>query len=304
MHTHHARRKPQVPLLLAIACCVSMIGAALAAAPQSRQRAITVTVLRDGTPVDELQPDDVIVREDGVAREIIAVSPAPPPTHIALLVDDSQAAMPTIRDLRDGLNAFTDLVTSLDPPPAVRLTTFGDRPTVLVDFNPSFSAVSRGIDLIAPRPGAGARLLEAIQETTLALRTRKAERPLIVAFVVEAGPEFSDLRHRQVREALERADASLWVLLLTAPGGYDGMSETQRERDLVIGDVTQQSGGTREIVLASQQLPQAFRNLAARIASRWQITYGRPDTLIPPERLEISGRNRDLRVLAPEWAAP
>lgn len=296
----HARRLPAAVLIVAAAWT-----AAIAAAPQqSRQRSVSVTILDgDDRPVSDLQPRDVIVREDGVAREIVSVAPAPPPTEIVLLVDDSQAAMQALRDLRDGLQGFADLVTSLEPAPAVRLATFGDRHTVLVNFNPAFPAVSRGIEQVAPRPGSGARLLEAIDESTAALRARKAERPVIAAFVVEAGPEFSDVRHTQIREALERANASLWAIVLTQPGG-GGSSQAQRERDIVIGDVTRQSGGRSELVLAAQQLPQAFDELAAQLASRWEITYGRPDSLIPPSELEITGRNGELQVLAPEWAAP
>jgi hypothetical protein len=253
--------------------------------------------------VPDLATDALVVREDGLAREIVRVSPAPPPTEIALLVDDSQAAMSLVRDLREGLNRFAAAVTELAPPPAVRLATFGDRPTVVVDFNPSFSAVSRGIDRIAPRPGAGATLLEALVDTGNALRTRKAARPVVVAFVVEDGPEFGTRRHNDVTEALRRTGASLWTLVLTSPRGEND-SDANRERNIVIGDVTRESGGRNRVVLAGQQLPDAFAAIAATIASRYEVTYGRPDTLIPPTRIEITAKNAALTVVTSQWAAP
>lgn len=300
------RRALALPATAVAVLCTLLLqgpGAIGIEARQTGQRSLTVAVLdRDDSPVTTLTTADVIVREDGVAREIVSVTPAPPPTEIVLLVDDSQAAAPVLRDLREALNSFTEAVTALDPAPAVRLTTFGDRPTVLVDFNPSFSAISRGIDRIAPRAGAGATLLEAIDETSGALRRREAERPVIVAFVSEAGPEFGNLRHDDIARALQAANASLWTVVLTQRGG-GGTSDPERERDMVIGDVTRQSGGRTETVLASQNLLDAFATLAAQLGGRWEITYGRPETLIPPSRLEIDARDPAHQVLAPRWAA-
>jgi hypothetical protein len=192
-------------------------------------------------------------------------------------------------------------MADLVPPPAMRLTTFGDRPTTVVDFNPSFSAISRGIDRVTPRPGAGATLLEAIDETAAALRRRKAQRPVIVAFVNEAGPEFGNLRHTNIAEALQRANASLWTIVLTARGG-GGSSDAERERNMVLGDVTGQSGGRNQQILASLNIPSAFETLATQLTSRWEVTYGRPEALVPPSRLEIEARADGRQVVAPRWA--
>ncbi len=274
-----------------------------AAAAQANQRSLTVGILdRSHAPVTEVTVADLIVREDGVAREIVRVAPAPPPTEIVLLIDDSQAAERAVRDLREALTKFVETMADLTPPPAIRLATFGDRPTVAVDFNPAFSAVSRGIDRLFARPGAGAQFLESIHETTDALRRRKAQRPVIVGFVIEAGPEFGNYTHPQIRDMLRGANASLWTLVLTVPGGGPS-SDAARERDIVLGDITRESGGHNEEVLAIQNLPDAFTKLAAQLTSRWEVTYGRPDTLIPPTRLEVQARSTDMRVLAPQWVA-
>lgn len=272
-------------------------------AAQANQRSLTVGLLgKSNAPVTEVAIADLIVREDGVAREIIRVTPAPPPTEIVLLIDDGQAADRAIRDLREALTTFVGTMADLTPPPAIRLTTFGDRPTVAVDFNPAFSALSRGIDRLFARPGAGAQFLEAIHETTDALRRRKAQRPVIVGFVIEAGPEYGTYTHQRIRDLVRGANASLWTLVLTVPGG-GGASDADRERDIVLGDVTRESGGHNEEVLAIQNLPEAFTKLAAQLTSRWEITYGRPDTLVPPTRLEVAARSADVRVLAPQWVA-
>lgn len=296
--------RPSVATVLCVLALVVGAGSAAIAARQDRQRSVVVTVIdRNGAPVPDLAPDALVVREDGVAREIVRLAPAAPPTEIALLVDDSQAAMPLVRDLREALTTFADAVADMSPAPAVRLVTTGDRPTVVVDFNPSFSAVSRGIDRISPRPGAGATLMEAIVETARDLRARKAQRPVIVAFVVEAGPEFGTLRRSHVADALREAGASLWTIVLTSARG-GGESDSDRERDMVVGDVTRESGGINRTVLAGQQLPAAFERLAATLGAGYEVTYGRPETLIPPSRIEVQARDSALTVVTSRWAAP
>jgi hypothetical protein len=42
--------------------------------------------------------------------------------------------------------------------------------------------------------------------------------------------------------------------------------------------------------------------LARQLQSRWEITYGRPDTLIPPSTLEVQARAPALQVLSARWA--
>ena len=70
---------------------------------QARERVAFVSVVdRDsGQPVTELSPADVVVREDGVRREVLRVTRASGPMHIAVLVDNSAAAEPAIPDIRN-----------------------------------------------------------------------------------------------------------------------------------------------------------------------------------------------------------
>jgi hypothetical protein len=76
-----------------------------------------------------------------------------------------------------------------------------------------------------------------------------------------------------------------------------------RERAQVLAEVTARSGGQLKPVLSRTGLAPAFENVATLLGSQQRITYGRPDTLIPPEKLEITTRREGLRVLAPAWAA-
>ncbi len=210
-----------------------------------------------------------------------ASAPAPPPTHLALLVDNTNEAQKVLIELRSGLTALAQQMNQLPSPPAMMLMTFAERPTRLVDFTTSDIAIENGVKKVFPRPGAGSYFLDAIVESTEALRKLKAERPVILAFVMDSSPEFSDRIHRNVDEALDRAKTSLWTIQLQHPPGRPG-SEA-RERESVIGDVTTWSGGMNKPVLSAQGVPAAFTEVASAILGRLDVTYGRPASLDSPQ---------------------
>ena len=265
------------------------------------QRADVIVIDRTGSPVTNLTAADVIVREDGVTREVISVEPGPPPSPIILLADTSQAVDRTIPDLRKGLSAFAAGLGAADPNVKIGLRTFGERPTKVADPT-SAEMVQLGIERLFHREGTGSYFLQAIVETTSDLVKAETPGAALVAFVVEAGPEFSQDDRNRVSDALRRAGASLWVVVLQARGGGLGSPE-DRERAAVIGDGSVESGGLSVPVLSSQAIPQAFSKVQTYFTSRLRITYSRPDRLIPPEKLEIAARRDDLKVLAPRWTA-
>jgi hypothetical protein len=259
-----------------------------------------MTVLdRNDTPVTDLTVADVIVREDGVVREIARVSRSTAPLQIALLADDSQAAMSMPAELQKGLAAFVDRVTSANPDSEISLMTFGERPTTQTPFTTSPSLLLRGVGQVFPRAGAGAYLLEAIMEATKALKKKEAPRPVIVAFVVEDGPEFSNDNRQFVERALKEAGVSLWVVALQ--GRQANLSTAQQERAAVISDVASKSGGGLKTILDRQSLERAMTTVAILLTSQIDVTYSRPDRLVPPSKLEVTVKRSDVRVWAPRW---
>ena len=65
-----------------------------------------------GNPVPDLGPSDFVIREDKVAREVLKVEPATDPMHVALLVDNSQAAESYVQEYRQAFTAFTAAMTA------------------------------------------------------------------------------------------------------------------------------------------------------------------------------------------------
>jgi len=266
---------------------------------ETRDQHVVMTVFdRSDATVTDLTIKDITVKEDGVAREISRVGRATGPMQIALLADDSQAAMAMPAELQRGLTSFIDLILKNNPDSEISLVTFGERPTVQAPFTQSSAILKQAASKVFPRSGSGAYLLEAIMEQTKALRTKKATNPVIVAFVVEDGPEFSNETRETVSKALQNAGVSLWTIALQ---GRQGDSNAQRERAAVINDVAQASGGGNKMVLDRQNLERGFTAVAGWLTSQIEVTYRRPDRLVPPSRLEVSVKRPDLRVWAPKW---
>ena len=99
---------------------------------QAKPTELYVSVLNDkGQSVPGLTAKDFAVREDNVGREILKVEPASEPMTVALLVDDSQAANEGVQMIRDGVHKF---INTLSGKADIALITFGERPTILVDY--------------------------------------------------------------------------------------------------------------------------------------------------------------------------
>ena len=108
-------------LIVAVGLTSSVL--VLAQRAPDRDRTMFVTVVDgSGAPVKGLRPDDFVVREDGVQREILRVEPATGPIEITLLVDNSQAATPFIGDFR---GALADFMRSVGKGNEIGLTSFG-----------------------------------------------------------------------------------------------------------------------------------------------------------------------------------
>jgi len=286
---------------LAVAAAVSVVAVATAAlaareTPQARERHVFVSVVdSQGNPVTGLDQSEFVVREDGVAREVLRVAPATERMTIAILVDDSQAATRAIADLRKGLLSF---VTAMTQGNEIALITFGERPTIVVDYTATLDQLTAGINRLFARPGSGAHLLEALIETSHGLRGRDAPRPVIVAIATE-GPEFSNDYYVNVLDALHESHAMLDALVLTTGQAADASVDEIRNRNIVLAEGPATTGGRREFLLSESAITPKLEQLANDLKHQYRLTYARPESLIPPRRLEVTVRKAGLIARAP-----
>jgi VWFA-related protein len=261
----------------------------------SQARAITVhaSVLdAKGQPVANLGVEDFAVREDNVAREVLKVGPATEPWHIALLVDDSEAATGAIPHMREALTAF---VEAMHDKAQIAIITVGERPTSVTEYTSSLDTLKQGVNRVFARSGAGAYLTEAIQDASRGLGKREGARRAIVALTIE-GVEFSNQLASQVIDELERNGATLHVIGLGTSNPR--LNDEMRNRNIVLVDGSDRTGGRRDTLVTPMSFPDRLKSLAAELSSQYAITYSRPDTLIPPEVVAVSARRPGLTVRA------
>jgi hypothetical protein len=269
---------------LSVAACAVVLSGTLDA--QAIQRALYVSAINEaGAPIPDLGPSDFIVREDNKAREVLKVEPAVEPMQVAVLVDTSQGARNDISHMRTALPGFIKTLTTADVKNEVAIIAIGERPTVLTNYTFSQVELKKGIDRIWSTQGSGAYLLDGIIEVCQGFKKRGAQRPVIVAILSE-GPELSNRQHDQVLDPLRESGAAFHALTMGRPS--TSLSDETRNRNMVLDEGPRQTGGRREELLTSMALDAKLVQLADELLHQYKVTYARPQSLIPPEKVTVA----------------
>ncbi len=288
-------RRVRLPLAL-VAALLALAAAGLHA--QGNRRIAYVSVVDDsGAPVADLGPADFIVREDNVAREVLAVEPAAAPMQVAVLVDNSSAASSLVSDLRTGLETFIAAMTAPTESGAhneLAIIGLADRPTILADYSTDRAALMKGVGRIFAQPDSGTTFIDAVFDTCKGLLRRGATRPVIVAVSTERA-DLSNRMHADAVDLLKETGARFIVLLVGPPADTSASLEL-RERALLVDVGTKETGGWRENLLTSMSIRPALQKLANQLTHEYRVTYSRPDTLIPPEQVTFATKRAGLTV--------
>ncbi len=261
---------------------------------QARQRKIyTSLVDKKGAPVTSVTPADLVVREDGVAREILSVTPATDPMRVALLVDNSQAATDSIQFLRDGLERVRDAADRRRPLGRADHARRSARRCRSTRPPTCARLKSRGIDRLFAQPGSGMYLLEALIETSKGFVKNDTPRPVIVAVVTE-GKEFSTASADPVIRAIRDSGAQFYALVLTEGERASQSDDEVRQRNVVLDRGTRENGGMRDTVITHMALKDRLDLLASELLGQVAVTYASPDRLVPAEKITIAAARAEL----------
>ena len=271
-------------ILLLASVCVVAAGALgrLHAQAGVRERTIFVSAVNSrGDVVEDLGVTDFVVTEDGRRREVLRVSPALESIDIALLVDNSAASMKAIPSIREGLR---DFVRQMAVGNQIAVVALADRPTIFTDYTSNTERLEQGIGRLFPMSGSGMTLLDAIVEVAAGLRKREAPRAVIVP-VITNGAEFTNRYARDVTAAVRQAGAGLHAIVI---GNLELGTTEERERAFTLDQGARTTGGQHVTLLAETAVRQALLKLARELSSQYKVVYGRPESLIPPEKVEVT----------------
>ena len=267
----HFRTVPALIALVALGWAALPGGAARA--QSAGERTIFVAALDEaGKPVRDIRTDEILIREDGVDREIVSVKPSTETLNIMLLADTTAAVDEMLLDVRTALIAFVRQVHSVSPDAQISLMEFGQAAVTVVPFTTSDADLEKGVNRLSGKPRSASVLLEAINAASNNLAKRPSPRRAIVSLNIEPGDEQSREDPKRIVESLRKSLAQLWCVSI-----QKGALKNP-QRDVVLNAFTKNTGGDRQFIVGQSAIATHLKSFADALTSQYEATYKRPGT--------------------------
>jgi hypothetical protein len=270
-------------------------------APAQDARTVYIEALdRNGSPLTDLDPEDLVIKEEGRVVPIVSVVRASEPIHLLILVDDNGTGMFTY--------GLSTLARRLDQRAEIAIRRVAGQVLPIIDFTANQGLWQRAISTVGQRPGTpdGGQLLEGIYEGARAMRPRESARRAILALTV-GGQEHSPRQAGQVLDELIRQHTALHVVYANSPAVRPPVA-VRRPSDLlddnfhlsrVLGDGPTQTGGRRRDILTTSGLQIEVQDVARDLLHQFAVTYV-PHAKGPSiRRFSVTSSRRDITVIAP-----
>jgi hypothetical protein len=234
-----------------------------------------------GKPVKDIVADDVLIREDGVDRQVVAVKPAAQPISVAVLIDTAQGARVVdaygtpeeyVRDLRVAIGGFAKQLLGQSPNASVSLMEFGQAAITMVNYTSDPMEFNKGVNRIVSRPGVGSVLGEALEAANKDLAQRPGGRKAIVSLNLEPSNEQGFENGRQIGDAFRKSGAQLWSVSVQR-----GKLQNSK-RDVVLNDFAKLSGGQRDFVVGISAVEGILKGYADALIYQYEVVYKRPES--------------------------
>ena len=242
-----------------------------------------------GKPVTDIRLGEILIREDGVDREVVSVRPATETLSVALLVDTTPGAEDYIRDIRDGFTGFIRQTASASPGARLLLMEFGQAAIVINPFTTDYEALEKSVNRVFPKRNAASVLLEALIAANQELAKQPSRRRAIVALNMEPSDEQSREEPQRINETLRLSGAQLWSLSLQKG------TDKNAKRDVVLSQLTKNSGGRREFIVAQSAIPTYLKMYAEALAFQYEVTFKRPSSA-HPKVIQTGTRRKGVRL--------
>ena len=167
----------------------------------------------------------------------------------------------------------------------VAVIALADRPTILVDYTDDTKRLSDAVGRLFAMSQSGMTLLDGIFETSRGLRI--AKRPAPSSFRCSPTGSNSPTATRRTSSTPCRSE-DVALHMVTIGQFYHSEEHATRERSFLLDAGPRGSGGQRISLLSPHGLEDALQRLARELSSQYKVVYGRPQSLITPERAEVS----------------
>jgi von Willebrand factor type A domain len=268
----------------------------LSAAPPAELHTVEVAVTDEsGAAPTGLVPEEVVVIENGVARDVARVERDERPLRLAVLVDSSQTVGTAFR-MRI-VDAVAGFLERLPPGSHYTLWTTGDRPEKRVGPTDDPGLGLRSLQRVAPQ--GGNTILDAIVYATRELKVEEGERSVIVV-VTGRGIEFSNRdRFQVVHQALP--GAQLFEAVQFQEGDAD--QQMQINYGYVLDAITKRTGGRLERPVSVMGVDTALRRISGDIAGRHRISYATLGDLDERKvEVQVARPGAEVRLIPPREA--
>lgn len=272
--------------LLPILLVLLLVPAATVRTQGGIDKSLYLSVLdATGKPVKDMVADDILIREDNVDRQVVAVKPASTPISVAILVDTAQGTRVTdaygtpeeyVRDLRVAVSSFAKQLLGQSPNASVSLMEFGQAAITMVKYTSDLTEFEKGVNHIVSRPGVGSVLGEALEAANKDLAGRPGGRRAIVSLNLEPSNEQSFENANQIRDAFRKSGAQLWSVSVQRGGLKNS------KRDVVLNDFGKLSGGQRDFVIGISAVEGILKGYADALVYQYEVVYKRPESKKEP----------------------
>jgi VWFA-related protein len=270
------------------AVLLNAIGASDSASVQLVELPLTVAN-PDGTPVRDLAPEQIVVREGQKTRRVESIAGADEtPLTVGLLVDISASMQATLPDVQEAAIRF--LESLLDPNDRAFLVTFDTRARLMQPATSDVATLRR--DIMKMRPDGLTAVHDAMILGLLQFEGIKGRRAMVV---FSDGLDItSQYGAADVRELARRVNVPIHVILAIPPEEAAGLDALKR--------VPLATGGTSHTLESLDGLPEAYARIRAALEAQ-VVAFARTDPPAKdsewrPIRVELPGR--PVVVFAPD----
>jgi len=228
---------------------------------------LTATVTdKDGHLITGLGKEAFELYEDGVRQEVTQFTNERVPIGLGVLLDISDSMFGRrIADARIAVDRF--LFTLLDEQDEFFLVAFNHKARVLTEWTRAHDEVTGA--LAALKPSGGTSIYDAIVEAMPIVEHRHRARAAIV-IISDGADTASTATLRDVRTALMRSDAFVYAIAIDSP---DPQPINTRVNPQALREITNESGGSTEIVQSSGDLDAATARIAEELNSQYMLGY-------------------------------